>query len=117
MRIQIKQDIDAWVVYVNGKVHPQGTGFPTQQAAREWIQKNIYCGDEMKTYSELYRAGKYTVHFDENNNVYVLSVRLYSDYTVYSSEIVRVYRTLREAVKYARQENRIYRALLRAESA
>ena len=42
MRIQIKRDKDAWVVYVDGKVHPQGTGFPTKRAAQEWIRQLSY---------------------------------------------------------------------------
>jgi hypothetical protein len=37
-KIEIKRDIDAWVVYVNGQVHPRGTGFPTRKVAEEWAQ-------------------------------------------------------------------------------
>ena len=49
--VVIKRDIDAWVVYVDGKVHPRGTGFPTKKAAKEWIQRTVktcqYCDTEM----------------------------------------------------------------------
>ena len=54
MRIQIKQDKDAWVVYVNGKVHPKGTGFPTQQAAEEWVER--------EKRGAIYYLGNYTGH-------------------------------------------------------
>ena len=37
--VEIKRDIDAWVVYVGGNVHPQGTGFPTKRAAEKWIKQ------------------------------------------------------------------------------
>lgn len=36
--IQIKRDRDAWVVYVNGKIHPQGVGFASKRAAKKWIK-------------------------------------------------------------------------------
>ena len=39
--VKIKRDIDALVVYVDGKVHPQGTGFPTRKAAKKWVKENL----------------------------------------------------------------------------
>ena len=36
MKVEIKRDIDSWVVTVDGRVHPQGTGFPTPEAAEEF---------------------------------------------------------------------------------
>ena len=39
--VVIKRDIDAWVVSVNGKVHPKGTGFPTWKAAKKWAKENL----------------------------------------------------------------------------
>lgn len=39
--VEIKRDIDAWVVCVNGKVHPQGTGFATHREARKWVDENL----------------------------------------------------------------------------
>lgn len=38
-RIEIKRDRDSWVVTVDGKVHPQGVGFPTKRAAKKWIKQ------------------------------------------------------------------------------
>jgi hypothetical protein len=39
--IEIKRDIDSWVVYVDGLLHPQGTGFPTRKAAEKWVYENF----------------------------------------------------------------------------
>lgn len=39
MTISIKRDVDAWVVYVDGKVHR--TGFPTRKAAEKWIKTTL----------------------------------------------------------------------------
>jgi hypothetical protein len=41
MKITIKRDIDAWVVYVDGQVHPRGTGFSTREEAEEWVYENF----------------------------------------------------------------------------
>lgn len=37
--IEIKQDIDAFVVYIDGKIHPKGTGFSTRKDAIDWCIK------------------------------------------------------------------------------
>ena len=34
--IEVKQDIDSFIVYVGGKIHPQGTGFATREDAIYW---------------------------------------------------------------------------------
>ena len=35
-KIEIKRDIDGYVVYVDGRIHPRGTGFVTKRAAMDW---------------------------------------------------------------------------------
>lgn len=49
MIIEIKSDIHAYVVYVNGRI--RRTGFPTKRAAKAWIKRTIktcqYCDKEM----------------------------------------------------------------------
>ena len=41
IELELKRDIDAWVVCVDGKVHPQGTGFATHREAKKWVKENL----------------------------------------------------------------------------
>lgn len=41
MTAEIKRDKDSWVVTVDGRVHPQGTGFPTPEAAEEFSRSVV----------------------------------------------------------------------------
>ena len=41
MKVEIKRDVDSWVVTVDGKVHPQGIGFPTRKAAKRFARSVV----------------------------------------------------------------------------
>lgn len=41
IELELKRDIDAWVVCINGKVHPRGAGFATHREARKWVDENL----------------------------------------------------------------------------
>ena len=61
--IEIKRDIDSYVVYVNGKVHPKGTGFESFRHAHNWV--NIALFPEKREMKRLEIENLFEHLFDE----------------------------------------------------